>query len=79
LTLTLPTDEERNTFTAHAADLAEACPGLVSITNVAHVYLPYLTARIKRRENGEVTSVEIGKGYGMKIGYADKAFPWGQM
>lgn len=79
LTLTLPTDEERSTFTAHVADLAEAVPGLVTVTNVAHGYLPYLSARIRRREekeNGEVVGVEIGEGYGMKIGYSDKAFPW---
>jgi len=70
------TEEERNAFASQATDLAQAVPGLMSITNVDTQNLPYLTARIRRRENGEVADVEVGKGYGMKIGYDDEAFPW---
>ncbi|KJA17067.1 hypothetical protein HYPSUDRAFT_206522 [Hypholoma sublateritium FD-334 SS-4] len=70
------TEEERNTFASQAQDLAQAVPGLVSITNVDTTNLPYLTARISRRENGEVAGTVVGKGYGMKIGYDDEAFPW---
>ncbi|KAF8966811.1 hypothetical protein BDZ97DRAFT_603489 [Flammula alnicola] len=70
------TEEERNNFASQARDLAQAVPGLVSITNVDTPNLPYLTAKISRKENGEVAGVEVGKGYGMKIGYDDQAFPW---
>jgi hypothetical protein len=70
------TEEERNTFASEARDLARAVPGLMSITNVGTQNLPYLSARISRRENGEFAGAEVGKGYGMKIGYDDEAFPW---
>ncbi|KAG6915215.1 hypothetical protein DXG01_012686 [Tephrocybe rancida] len=68
---------KRDTFASQATSLAENVPGLVSITNVATTsnHLPYMTAKITRGENGEVTSVEVGNGYGMKIGYDDAAFP----
>jgi len=70
------TEEERNTFASQARDLAQAVPRLMSITNVNTPKLPYLTARISRKENGEVAGAKVGKGYGMKIGYDDEAFPW---
>ena len=68
------TEEKRNTFASQARDLAQAVPGLMSITADTQ-NLPYLTARISRA-NGEVAGVKVGKGYGMKIGYDDEAFPW---
>lgn len=70
------TEEERNTFAFQALDLAQAVPGLVSITNVDTPNLPYLTARIRKGESGEVAGAVVGKGYGMKVGYDDEAFPW---
>ncbi|KAF9531449.1 hypothetical protein CPB83DRAFT_761386 [Crepidotus variabilis] len=68
--------EDRETFTDETATLIRAVPGLESITNVDTPYLPYLTARTKRDDNGDVVSVEVGKGVGMTIDYDDEAFPW---
>ena len=70
------TEEERKIFASQARDLAEAVPGLTSITNVSTSYLPYLTAKISRGESGELVGIEVGRGFGMKIGYDDEAFPW---
>ena len=68
-------EEEREIFASQARDLAEAVPGLTSITNAGTLYLPYLNAKISRGESGELVGVEVGRGYGMKIGYDDEAFP----
>lgn len=57
-------------------DLAEAVQELVSITNLVTLDRPYLTARVVRKKDGEVTDIEIGKGYGTKIGHDVDAFPW---
>jgi hypothetical protein len=70
------TEEERKIFASRARDLAEAVPGLTSITHVNNTYLPYLAAKISRGESGELVGVEVGRGYGMNIGYDDEAFPW---
>lgn len=66
------TEEERNFFASQARDLAEAIPGLTSITNVSTTNLPYLTAKISRGGSGELVGIELWRGYGMKI----EAFPW---
>jgi len=56
-------------------NLAEAVPGLVTITNASALNQPYTVAEIKRGENEQVASVEVGNGRGMKIGYEGLAFP----
>jgi len=66
----------RDIFASQAKNLAEVVPGLITITNVTSLYQPYMVARITRGENEQVSSVEVGNGYGMKIGYEDEAFPW---
>jgi hypothetical protein len=63
-------------FASQARNLAEAVPGLVTITNFAALNQPYTVARITRRGSKQVASVEVGNGSGMKIGYEDLAFPW---
>ncbi|KAF8877829.1 hypothetical protein CPB84DRAFT_1794599 [Gymnopilus junonius] len=67
---------DQATFASYARELADVVPGLESITNVAKLYPPYLTARITRNTDGKIADVEMGKGYGMKVGYDDEAFPW---
>ena len=67
---------KRETFASQARSLAEVVPGLITITNVTSLYQPYMVARITRGEDEQVASVEVGNGYGMKIGYEDEAFPW---
>jgi hypothetical protein len=69
------TEEERKIFASQARDLAEAVPGLTSITHVSTTNLPYLTAKISRGESGELVGVEVVRGYGMTVGYDDEAFP----
>ncbi|KAG6913709.1 hypothetical protein DXG01_004755 [Tephrocybe rancida] len=67
--------DKRDIFASEVRNLAEAVPGLVSITNMATRGLPYMAARITRGEDGEVIGVQVGNGYGMKIGHEDDAFP----
>jgi hypothetical protein len=69
------TTTEKANFAFHARNLAEAVPGLVNITNVSSFNRLYTVARITRGENEQVSSVEVGNGRGMKIGYEDQAFP----
>ena len=66
----------RDIFASQARNLAEAVPGLATITKFSALNQPYTIARITRRGNEQVTSVEVGNGSGMKIGYEDLAFPW---
>ena len=70
-----PEGDRRKNFASHARNLAEAVPGLVSITNVCPAKRPYTVARIKRGENEREVRVEVGNGWGMKIGCEDQAFP----
>jgi len=68
----------RKNFISEARVLAEAALGLVSIINVVNWYPPHPIARIRRRESGEIASIEFEefKGcVGMEIGYEDEAFP----
>jgi len=65
----------RDIFASQTKNLAEAIPGLVTITKFS-LNQPYTVARITRRGNKQVASVEVGNGSGMKIGYEDLAFPW---
>ncbi|KAF8877822.1 hypothetical protein CPB84DRAFT_1966265 [Gymnopilus junonius] len=67
---------DRLVFTSHAKEVADAVPSLVSITNVANVHPPFLTAKVGRNSSGGIAGVKTGKGFGMKIGYEDEAFPW---
>ena len=71
-----PGRDGRDIFGSQARNLAEAVPGLVTITNVSALNQPYTVARITRRENDKIARVEVGNGWGMKIGYEDYAFPW---
>jgi len=68
--------DQVNAFAALAGALAAAVPQLESITCTVRMFPPYLTARIRRTRSGEVAGLAVGKGYGMKIGYDDEAFPW---
>ena len=70
-----PSRDRLDIFASQARNLAEAVPGLLTITNTSAVYQPYTVAKIKRGENEQVASVEVGNGCGMKIGYEDLAFP----
>ena len=70
-----PSRDRRDIFASQARNLAEAVPGLVTITDVSGLNQPYMVARITKGENQRVASVEVGNGCGMKIGHEDQAFP----
>ncbi|KAF9532549.1 hypothetical protein CPB83DRAFT_846963 [Crepidotus variabilis] len=69
-------NEELDMFAKEATALVRAVPSLDSVTHAGISYLPYLTARTKRGEDGEVVGVDVGKGYGMVVGFDEEAFPW---
>ncbi|KAF9456648.1 hypothetical protein BDZ94DRAFT_1302414 [Collybia nuda] len=71
----IPLFNQRDIFASQARDLFEHVPGIISITNVATLHRPYMAARITRGEDGQVVTMEVGNGYGMKIGYDDEPFP----
>jgi hypothetical protein len=50
-------------------------PGLQSITDVNELSLPFATVYLTRGEDGRVVDAVYGKGYGMRIGHDDEAFP----
>jgi len=55
--------------------LAEICRGLTVVVDVCYHQLPYVAARISRDQNGDVSNVIIGEGYGVQIGHDTEAFP----
>jgi len=67
--------EEKSEYTSQVKEFAEACTSLKSVNDVG-VDLPNVSTRVRRAESGEIEAVEIGAGFGMKIGYDDEAFPW---
>jgi hypothetical protein len=67
--------DRRENLASHARNLAEAVPGLVTITNVSPLKQSYTFARLTRGENERDVSVEVGNGCRLKIGYEDQAFP----
>jgi len=73
-----PSRDRRDTIASQVRNLAEAVPGLVTITHASALNQPlaYTVPKIKRGENEQVASVEVGNGRGMKIGYEGLAFPW---
>ncbi|KAF8877825.1 hypothetical protein CPB84DRAFT_1794588, partial [Gymnopilus junonius] len=68
-------DVDESLFASHAKEVADAVPGLVSITNIAKAHPPFLVARVRRNLDGKLSDVEVGKGFGMKVGYEDETFP----
>jgi len=47
--------------------LAEICRGLTVVVDTRQHQVPYIAARISRDENGVVSDVVIGEGYGVQI------------
>ncbi|KAG6825401.1 hypothetical protein H0H92_003814 [Tricholoma furcatifolium] len=73
---TVPPDHiKRDILASQVKDLADAVPGLVSVTSRLTMHPPYMTARITRDLHKQVASVKVGNGYWMKVGYEDQAFP----
>lgn len=68
-------DEERETFISNAQILAEACSELTAVVDTTNSNPPFITARIRRGEAGEIVKVDLGTWYGMHIGNDDEAFP----
>jgi len=60
---------------SNARILAEACSGLSMIVDTGRIDLPYVAVKVLRTENGEISSVDLGSGFGMQIGSEDEAFP----
>jgi len=67
---------DKDIFASQVRNLFEAVPGLVTITNACALNQPDTVPKIKRGENEQVASVEVGNRRGMKIGYEDLAFPY---
>ncbi|KAG6806807.1 hypothetical protein H0H92_010000 [Tricholoma furcatifolium] len=70
-----PDDNRRDILASQVKDLADAVPGLESVTCQLTLHPPYLTARITRHPDKRVESVNVGNGYWMKVGSEDQAFP----
>ncbi|KAG6828376.1 hypothetical protein H0H92_008170 [Tricholoma furcatifolium] len=70
-----PDDIRRDKLASQVKDLADAVPGLESVTCRATLCPPYLTARITRHTDKRVETVKVGDGYWMKVGSEYQAFP----
>ncbi|KDR68791.1 hypothetical protein GALMADRAFT_256642 [Galerina marginata CBS 339.88] len=55
--------------------LARTCKNLKTVTDNLALAPPFLNARIRRSDNGEVEDITIGQGFGMQIGNENIAFP----
>lgn len=64
-------------FIEGAEALARQCMSLESVTSISGKYLPYVSAKIERDSEGEVTGVKRSDGVGMLIpAYENDPFPY---
>ncbi|KAF8895833.1 hypothetical protein CPB84DRAFT_1848174 [Gymnopilus junonius] len=68
-------EKTRALFHGVAEKLAKKCKMLNVVTDIKSPTMPYVAARIRRTDGGDVKEVILVEGYGMLIGNEDTPFP----